>query len=198
MSGVSAPSVIEVKRRGVQAKRGGKSSTGSRPSQYTRASQIHHLTVERASATLVVGWMGSQLAVGVLIRWSRKPETGPRAISRPISAVVGHSAAQRPRLSRFEYWRVVRVDQALGGAFARASILRCALTNRSCEGCPRPRRMVSPLACRTTPASKIDDPKAHRFQPFTHPLSAQHQPLHRRVQIECQHRYRPPRGVGSE
>ena len=47
-------------------------------------------------------------------------------------------------------------------------------------------------------ASKIDDPKAHRFQPFTHPLSAQNQPLHRRVQIECQHRYRPPRGVGSK
>ena len=61
-----------------------------------RSPQIHHLTVERASATLVVGWMGSQLAVGVLIRWSRKPETGPRAISRPISAVVGHSAASAP------------------------------------------------------------------------------------------------------
>ena len=30
-------------------------------------SQIHHLTVERASVTLVVGWMGSQLAVSVLI-----------------------------------------------------------------------------------------------------------------------------------
>ena len=29
--------------------------------------QIHHLTVERASVTLVVGWMGSQLAVSVLI-----------------------------------------------------------------------------------------------------------------------------------
>ena len=55
--------------------------------------QIHHLTVERASVTLVVGWMGSQLAVSVLIRWSRKPEMGPKAVSRPISAVVGHSAA---------------------------------------------------------------------------------------------------------
>ena len=43
--------------------------------------------------TLVVGWMGSQLAVSVLIRWSRKPEMGPKAVSRPISAVVGHSAA---------------------------------------------------------------------------------------------------------
>ena len=29
--------------------------------------QIHHLTVERASVTLVVGWMGSQLAVSALI-----------------------------------------------------------------------------------------------------------------------------------
>ena len=32
-----------------------------------RITQIHHLTVERASVTLVVGWMGSQLAVSVLI-----------------------------------------------------------------------------------------------------------------------------------
>ena len=59
----------------------------------SRTPHIHYLTVERASATLVVGWMGSQLAVSVLIRWSRKPETGPRAVSRPISAVLGHSAA---------------------------------------------------------------------------------------------------------
>ena len=58
-----------------------------------RLVNIHHLTVERASATLVVGWMGSQLADSVLIRWSRKPEMGPRAVSRPISAVLGHSAA---------------------------------------------------------------------------------------------------------
>ena len=29
--------------------------------------QIHHLTVERDSVTLVVGWVGSQLAVSVLI-----------------------------------------------------------------------------------------------------------------------------------
>ena len=33
-----------------------------------RVPQIHRLAVERASATLVVGWMGSQLAVSVLIR----------------------------------------------------------------------------------------------------------------------------------
>ena len=31
--------------------------------------------------------------VSVLIRWSRKPEMGPKSVSRPISAVVGHSAA---------------------------------------------------------------------------------------------------------
>ena len=30
--------------------------------------------------TLVVGWMGSQLAVRVLIRWSRKPQTGPKTV----------------------------------------------------------------------------------------------------------------------
>ena len=60
---------------------------------WTVKAHIHHLTVERASATLVVGWMGSQLADSVLIRWSRKPEMGPRAVSRPISAVLGHSAA---------------------------------------------------------------------------------------------------------
>ena len=63
------------------------------PRNHPDRTQIHHVTVERASATLVVGWMGSQLAVSVLIRWSRKPETGPKAVSRPIAAVVGHSAA---------------------------------------------------------------------------------------------------------
>ena len=57
------------------------------------SAQIHHLTVERASVTVVVGWMGSQLAVSVLIRWSRKPETGPKTVWQTFSAVVGHSAA---------------------------------------------------------------------------------------------------------
>ena len=71
-------------------------ATSTKLVNYTRTAQIHHLTVERASATLVVGWMGSQLAVSVLIRWSRKPEMGPKAVSRPISAVVGHSAASAP------------------------------------------------------------------------------------------------------
>ena len=54
--------------------------------------QIHHLTVKRVSVTLVVGWMGSQLAVSVLIRWSRKPETGPKTVWQTFSALVGHSA----------------------------------------------------------------------------------------------------------
>ena len=43
--------------------------------------------------TLIVGWMGTQSAVSVLIRWSRKPKTGPKAVCRPFSAVVGHSVA---------------------------------------------------------------------------------------------------------
>ena len=53
-----------------------KGRAGRRPGRKDDT-QIHHLTVERASVTLVVGWMGSQLAVSVLIRWSRKPEMGP-------------------------------------------------------------------------------------------------------------------------
>ena len=55
--------------------------------------QIHHLTVKRASVTLVVGWVGSQLEASVLIRWSRKPQTGPKMVWQTFSAVVGHSAA---------------------------------------------------------------------------------------------------------
>ena len=63
-----------------------------RPARFP-TTQIHHLTVERASVTLVVGWMGSQLAVSVLIRWSKKPQTGPKTVWQTFSAVVGHSTA---------------------------------------------------------------------------------------------------------
>ena len=47
-------------------------------------------------------------------------------------------------------------------------------------------------------SGNADDPKAHRLQTPAHPLFPQHQLLHRRVQIERQHRYRPPRGVRPE
>ena len=43
----------------------------------------------------------------------------------------GTQHRQRARLSRFKYWRVVRVDQAPGGPCARAAILRRAMTNSS-------------------------------------------------------------------
>ena len=48
------------------------------------------------------------------------------------------------------------------------------------------------------PARKGDQGEAHCLETLAHPLSAQHQPLHRRAQIEGQHRYGPPCGVGSE
>ncbi len=48
------------------------------------------------------------------------------------------------------------------------------------------------------PARKGDQGEAHCLETLAHPLSAQHQPLHRRAQVEGQHRYGPPCGVGSE
>ncbi len=47
-------------------------------------------------------------------------------------------------------------------------------------------------------SGNADDPEAHRFQTFAHPLFSQREPLHRRVQIERQHHYRPPRRVRPE
>ncbi len=43
-----------------------------------------------------------------------------------------------------------------------------------------------------------DDAEAHGLHTLAHPLFAQHQLLHRRVQIERQHHYRPPRRVRPE
>ena len=48
------------------------------------------------------------------------------------------------------------------------------------------------------PARKGDQGEANCFEALAGPLSAQHQPLHRRAQIEGQHRCGPPCGVGSE
>ena len=45
------------------------------------------------------------------------------------------------------------------------------------------------------PARKGDQGEAHCLETLAHPLSA---PLHRRAQVEGQHRYGPPCGVGSE
>ena len=51
-----------------------------------------------------------------------------------LADVFGSSGTQRrqhARLSRFKYWRVVRVDQAPGGPCARVAILQRAMTNSS-------------------------------------------------------------------
>ena len=48
------------------------------------------------------------------------------------------------------------------------------------------------------PARKGDQGEANCLEPLAPPLSTQYQPLHRRTQIEGQHRYGPPCSVGSE
>ena len=110
------------------------------------------------------------MAVSVLILWSRKPEMGPWAVSRPISAVLGTAPPARSAES-LQVLTSCSSRSGSGGAFARASILRRALTNSSYEGCPRPRRMVSPLACRTTRPARLMTPKRTAFNRLlTHSL----------------------------
>ena len=101
----------------------------------------------------------------------KEARDGSQGGQSPDFGSRGTQRRQRARLSRLKYWRVVRVDQALGGAFARATILRRALTNSSYEGCPRPRRMVSPLACRATRPARLMTPKRTAFNRLlTHSL----------------------------
>ena len=48
------------------------------------------------------------------------------------------------------------------------------------------------------PSRKGYQRDAHCLESSAHPLSTQHQTLHRRAQVERQHRYGPPCSVGSE
>ena len=156
--------------------------------------------------TLVVGWMGSQLEAKCLASMVKEASDGSQDGLADVFGSSRTQRRQRARLSRFKYWRVVRVDQAMGGAFARASILRRALTSNSYEGCPRARRMISLLACCTTRPGRQMIPKRTAFRRFLFQSPPRANcfiaefracPV-LRYGVECQHNYCPPRGVGPE
>ena len=83
-----------------------------------------------------------------------------------------------------------KVAYARYGSAASADILCRALSSNSYEGWPRARRMINLLACHTTRPGRAIRAKRTApvseygagFEALAGPLSAQHQPLHRRVQ----------------